>query len=68
MHFLGTRGDDGIVRHDENRALRIDALQNLADALRALRVEIARRFVRKDDLRLGNERPRDGDALLFAAG
>ena len=33
-----------------------------------LRVEVARRLVREEERRLGDERARDRDALLLAAG
>ena len=42
-------------------------LEDLHDLLRRLRVEVARRLVGHDDVRVVDERPRDGDALALAA-
>ena len=54
--------------HDERVALLgTDALQDVDDALRGFDVEIARRFISKDDVGIVDEGTRDGDTLLFTA-
>ena len=42
--------------------------QQVEHGVPGLGVEVARRLVREDQLRLADERPRDRDALLLAAG
>ena len=70
MDLLRRGGDLRIVRDDEYRALLrlVKVAEQRADRLGRLRVEIARRLVRKNDVRLGKKRARDRDALLLAAG
>ena len=42
--------------------------QQIDDALAAFRVEVAGRFIGKQDLWVTGKGPRQGDALLLAAG
>src|SRR5580693_2853664 len=62
--------DDGlIVRCDDHgRPFEVDALQERGDLGRVGGIEIARRFVAEEDLRIVHERPGDRRALLLAAG
>src|SRR5882672_12326113 len=46
----------------------VKLLEHLHDFLTLARMEIARRFIGENDSRLGNDRPRDPDQLLLAAG
>ena len=55
--------------HDHRLAVVLDRLvQQLEDLAAGLRVEVAGRLVGEDDCRAGDERARDRDALLLAAG
>ena len=58
------------VRHQDDGQvpLGVELPQQREDRLPRLRVEVAGRLVGQDESRLGHERPRDGDALLLAAG
>ena len=60
----------GFVRHhgDGDAGLAIERGQQVHDVAAGRRVEVAGRLVGKDHLRIGDDRPRDGDALLLAAG
>ncbi|MPM49798.1 hypothetical protein SDC9_96529 [bioreactor metagenome] len=44
------------------------ASQFLACFFTKFRIQVGKRFIKQDDLRLSNERPRKGDALLLATG
>src|SRR5512146_383860 len=62
------RGELDVVRDVEHRlALLVQALEELEHLGRRDRVEVARRLVADDQLRIGRERTRDGNALLLAA-
>ena len=54
--------------HDRLPELLDRVPEQLEDLGAGLRVEVARRLVREDDVRPRDERPRDRDALLLAAG
>src|SRR4051794_19318088 len=57
-----------IVRGDDyGRPARVDFPEEVHDLEREVRIEVARRLVGKDQLRVVHERPRDRDALLLAA-
>ena len=56
------------VRDDERRAAGEQFGHRRLNQLLALGVEIARRFVEDQDLRRGEDRARDGEPLLLAAG
>ena len=66
---VGVLGDRRIVRNHDQRV--VVALGHLLDEaenfLARAAVQVARRFVGKDDLRVGNERARNAHALLLAA-
>ena len=49
-------------------ASRLSAVSSVHDVAAGRRVEVAGRLVGEDDLRAGDDGPRDGDALLLAAG
>ena len=70
MDLLRGCGDLGIVRDDEYRALLrpVQVAKQRADRPGRLRVEIASRLVRQNDVWLREERARDRDPLLLAAG
>ena len=53
---------------DDGRALSVEFLEKLHDLLRLAGVEVAGRFVGQDELWLGDDRARDRDELLLAAG
>src|SRR5260370_6989583 len=55
-------------RHDDGGAVGIDVAQQLEDAASGTLVEIAGRLVCQQHRRLIDERTRDRDALLLAAG
>ena len=56
------------MRDEDDRAAElVHALEDFHDFLRGLRVEVARRLIRHDDVRVVDERARDGDALALAA-
>ena len=56
-----------VVRYDENELSRGELFQGIEDLLTRVRVERTRRLVRHDDLRVLDERTRDGNALLLTA-
>src|SRR2546427_2707012 len=58
-----------VVRHHDDRLVEfvVQALQQPQDLLGGLLVELSRRLVEQDERGIGNDRPRDGDALLLAA-
>jgi hypothetical protein len=62
-------GDEGAVvrRHQHRRAGGVDVPEEIHDLERQVRVEVARRLVGQDDLRLVDERAGDRDALLLTA-
>ena len=57
-----------VVRHDDDRQLLLQLVQQLFDALRRDRIERARRLVEQKHFRLVRERARDAQTLLLAAG
>src|SRR5215471_2607172 len=61
---------DVLLMRDEHDglALVIQVLEHGQNLRGGLRVQVARRFVRQNHLRIVDERTRDGDALLLAAG
>src|ERR671917_2276828 len=60
-HLLVVGGDE------DGGADAVDPVQELHDAYARVRVEVARRLVGYEDLRLRDEGPGDGDALLLPA-
>ena len=68
--LVGDRRDARIVRHQHQRhAARAPHLQQQVEDVPAVRaVEVAGRLVGEDQRRIVGQRPRDGDALLLAAG
>src|SRR6266850_1160600 len=60
----------GVVSdHDDSLAeILIQLAKHLQDNFRVFRIQISRRLVGKQDFRLVDDRPRDGYALLLAAG
>ena len=67
---VGDRGRAGLVRDHDERLPVVGhrVLEQLEDLAARLRVEVAGRLVGEHDGRLRDERARDGDALLLAAG
>ena len=62
------RDERAVVRGDEDRrAAGIDVAEQVHDLERQVGVEITSRLVGKHHVRLIDERPGDGDALLLAA-
>ncbi len=53
--------------HHDGRAVAMQLLEQIHDAARHLRIEIAGRFIRQQQPRRARQRARDGDALLLAA-
>ena len=64
------RGQRVAVRHDDQHGLlRVVQLEEQRrDGVGRLGVEVARRLVAQQQLRLSDQRARDGDALFLAAG
>src|SRR6185312_10459811 len=64
------RRDVGLVRHHHNgdSLLPVQALENGHDFDAGPRIERAGGLIRQYDLRIVDQRPRNGDALLLAAG
>src|SRR4051794_34173851 len=61
--------DGGVVRrHHDRGSGAVDAVEQLHDADRGLRVEVAGRLVRDEDHRAVDEGPGHGHALLLTAG
>ena len=68
-HALGLLGDVGLVGDQHDRAaFLVEAREDPQHLLGGARVEVAGRLVGEDHRRVGDERARDGDALLLAAG
>src|SRR6185503_6480715 len=69
-HARAVLGDVGLVRHEDDgdAALDVEALEDAHHLDARLRVEIAGRLVGEQQRRVVHQRPRDGDALLLAAG
>src|SRR5436305_1646975 len=67
---LGQRRDFLIVRHEHERRPRaaVQVEHDLDDSRARFRVEIAGWLIRKEDLRAIDERSRERNALLLAAG
>ena len=59
-----------IVRHHHDRlaVLAVERLEQVEDLVAGLAIEIARRLVAEQQRRIGDDRARDADALLLAAG
>src|SRR3954468_9383734 len=67
-HAARARGDVRLVRDDDDRdAAPVDGLEQIHELVRSVGIERARRLVREHELRLADERARDGDALPLAA-
>src|SRR3954470_23664890 len=66
----GARRSVRIVRHHDNRfsMLAVQGLQQVEDFIARFAVQIAGGLVAEQQGWVGNDRPRDADALLFAAG
>ena len=61
-------GDFGVVRHEDNRAsLGVELLEEYQYFEAGAGVEVPRRFVREDDGRIVDQRPRDRHALHLPA-
>ena len=56
-----------VVRHDDDRVLRLELLDQLLDLQRGDRIERRAGLVHQDDLRLDRDRARDAQPLLLAA-
>src|ERR1039458_3043269 len=69
-YFGGAGGDPRIVRGHDKRGLVLIAqgAEEFDDLLAGMGVQVARRLVRQDQVRLVDERAGNGDALLLAAG
>src|SRR5689334_11809413 len=66
---MGPAGELEVVRDVENRlALLVQPLQQLEHLLGRARIEVARRLVPDDELRVARERAGDRDTLLLAPG
>ena len=67
---LGALGGVRIVRdHDDRLAvLAVERLQQVEDLVAGLAIEVAGRLVAEQQRRVGDDRARDADALLLAAG
>ena len=70
MVRLGVTGHARIVgdENDGDALLLVEPLEHLEDLLARARIEVPRRLVREEHLGAVDERARDGDALLLAAG
>ena len=53
--------------HDDRRAARVDLREQLHDAVRHPRIEVAGRFVRQQKARFTGQCASDGNALLLPA-
>jgi hypothetical protein len=63
----GVRGHGGIMCDQDNRSAGLaQRLKDPHDLGCRVSVQVARRFVCEHEIRLVDERPRDGDALLLA--
>mmetsp|Transcript_67009 Transcript_67009/g.132815 ORF Transcript_67009/g.132815 Transcript_67009/m.132815 type:complete len:208 (-) Transcript_67009:1003-1626(-) len=56
------------VGHYDRRAIFHQPIDRLLDHMLALSVQSARRLVEEEHVRIDEQRPRDGDALLLTAG
>ena len=67
---VGVGGDVGLVGDDDDgdALLAVERHQRLHDLVRGAGVEIAGRLVGEQQARSVDQGPRDGDALLLAAG
>ena len=66
---LGIRGNVLLVRdHDDGDSARVELLEDRHDFDAGSAVEIARRFIRQQHLGVIDQRTRNGDTLLLAAG
>src|SRR3990167_2174662 len=66
---FGMLGGICLMRHEHDGAAGIvQFLENRHHLQSGLGVEVAGRLIGEDDLRIVDERPRDGDALLLSAG
>src|SRR5205085_853061 len=54
--------------HADRRAAIVQFLKQRHDGLAVARIEVARRFVSKEDRRLARKSTRDGDTLLLTTG
>ena len=57
-----------VGRDEHGRSAGVDLTEQVHDLEREIGIEVARRFVREHERRIVDQRTRDGDALLFAAG
>ena len=57
-----------VVRHDDDRVLRLDLLHQILDASGGDRVERRARLVHQDHVGLDGDGPGDAEPLLLAAG
>lgn len=65
---MGVAGDIRLVCHDDNGvSLGVELVHQRHDFSAGLGVEVASRFVRKNDGRIIDQRSRDGDALALTA-
>src|SRR5262249_11490077 len=67
---LGARGELQVVRDEDERRAGggIEFEEHFHDVMRGVVVEVAGGFIREQDFGPVDERPRQGHALLFAAG
>src|SRR6185295_308104 len=67
-HAMSARGDIGFMRDDDDRiAFTVQALEEIHDFHAGVRVERASGFIGKQDRRMVNQRPGDGDALALSS-
>src|SRR5690606_39351390 len=66
---LGVASGDLVVRHHDDRLpqISVEPAQELENLIRGCAIEVSRRLVGEDELRVGDERAGDGDALLLPA-
>src|ERR1700732_4465306 len=69
QYTVATRGERQVVRRDQRRQLvrAMQPLQQLEHGPSILLVQVSGRFIRQQHGRPGDERPGNGDALLFPA-
>ena len=66
---LGLRGNVGLVGYeDDGSPFEVQAREDAQHVLGGARVEVPGRLVREDQRGVRDDRPRDCDALLLAAG
>ena len=69
QHTLRRAGRLHTVRYHNNRlALLVDLPEQFHEAIRCMGIERAGRLIRKNQLRIGNQRTRNGCTLLLSAG